>query len=126
MITSRWFKEEEFKRCSPACSLQDMSQEFMDLLDKVRDEVGFPVKLNSAYRTKEHDLKKGRTGTGPHTFAPCEAVDIACTESARRFELVRTFLNYGVVRIGIAKTFIHVDISKRVESNHVQCLIWLY
>ncbi|HCC52076.1 MAG TPA: hypothetical protein DEQ30_08480 [Porphyromonadaceae bacterium] len=41
-------------------------------MDKWCGSAWFPVKLNSAYRPKKHDLKKGRTGTGPHTFGPCE------------------------------------------------------
>ena len=32
MITAKYFKEAEFKRCTPSCSLQDMDQKLMDTL----------------------------------------------------------------------------------------------
>ena len=37
MKTSKYFKPEEFERCNPSCSIEDMDQDFLDLLDDVRE-----------------------------------------------------------------------------------------
>lgn len=47
MITSKYFKEEEFNRCSPSCSLQDMKQTTISKLDTAREIAGIPFVLTS-------------------------------------------------------------------------------
>ena len=58
MKTSKYFKPEEFERCNPSCSIEDMDQDFLDLLDDLREKAGIPLVLNCAYRSKEHDKAK--------------------------------------------------------------------
>lgn len=118
MIASKYFKEEEFSRCSPACSLQDMKQPTMSKLDTAREIAGIPFVLTSAYRSPEHD--KGRSGTGAHTLG--RAIDIRCNTSRNRFLVVNALLKAGFKRVGIAKTFVHADDSE----VHAQEVVWLY
>lgn len=120
MITSRYFKEQEFRNCSPGCSLQDMQQSFIDKLDKLRTACGFPLYINSAYRSKAWEKMRGRTGTGSHTLGV--AVDIKCMSERDRFTIVKNAIALGFTRVGIAKTYIHLDSS----TNHTQGVIWLY
>lgn len=120
MITSRYFKEAEFRRCSPTCSLQDMKQTTMSKLDTAREIAGIPFVLTSTYRSPEHDRSKGRSGTGAHTLG--RAVDIRCNTSKNRFLVVNALLKAGFKRIGIAKTFVHADDSEA----HDQEVLWLY
>lgn len=120
MIKSRYFKEKEFAACSPSCSLQDMQQHTMDKLDFAREIAGIPFVLNSAYRSQAWEKAKGRTGTGAHT-AGC-AVDIRCNSSADRYKIISALLEVGFTRIGIGKTYIHVD----DDSTKPQQVIWHY
>ncbi len=120
MITAKYFKEIEFQRCSPPCSLQDMKQEFMDILDKVRETAGIPLIINSAHRSTQHEKKQGRTGASTHTLG-C-AADIKAADSRTRFLIVDAAIKLGVTRIGIAKTYIHIDTSEK----HDKQVIWLY
>ena len=120
MVTSTYFKEAEFKKCSPPCSMQNMSQELLTKLDRVRVAFGGPLRLNSAYRSKEWELAKKRSGTGAHTLGV--AVDIACLNEKDRFKLVSCLLKEGFTRIGIAKTYVHADLS----DKHTLRVIWLY
>lgn len=76
MITSKYFKEEEFNRCSPSCSLQDMKQTTISKLDTAREIAGIPFVLTSAYRSPEHDRSKGRSGTGAHTIGRAIDYDV--------------------------------------------------
>ena len=75
IVKAKYFKESEFKACTPRCSMQDMSQQLMYMLDAAREIAGIPFVLNSAYRSKEWDKSKGRTGNSAHTRGL--AVDIA-------------------------------------------------
>ena len=120
MITSKYFKEEEFNRCSPACSLQDMKQTTMSKLDTAREIADIPFVLTSAYRSPDHDRSKGRSGTGAHTLG--RAVDIRCNTSKNRLLVVNALLKAGFKRIGIARSFVHADDSE----VHEQKVIWLY
>ena len=120
MITSKYFKEEEFNRCSPSCSLQDMKQATISKLDTAREIAGIPFVLTSAFRSAEHDRYKGRSGTGAHTLG--RAVDIKCNVSRDRFLVVNALLKAGFKRVGIAKTFVHADDSE----FHDQGVLWLY
>ncbi len=120
MITSRYFSEAEFERCTPPCSLQDMSQEAMDTFDKVRQNVGTPLSISCAYRTEAWDRAKGRSGNSAHTQR-C-AIDVRCTDSGLRHKIVQAAIKAGITRIGIAKTFVHIDTSKLNTPR----VIWLY
>lgn len=107
MITSKYFREAEFQRLTPACSLQDMKQETMDMLDKARAAAGVPFVLTCAYRSVAWDKSKGRDGKSAHTTG--HALDIAATTSGQRLAIVRGLLAAGCRRIGIGKNFIHAD-----------------
>lgn len=120
MITSKYFKESEFNRCVPSCTLQDMNQVAMDKLDEARELAGIPFVINCAYRSKQWDLNKGRNGLSAHTSG--YAVDIRCNTDKNRFKIIEALIKAGFKRIGIAKTFIHADCS----PSHSQEVSWLY
>lgn len=120
MITAKHFKESEFKRCTPPCSLQDMAQSTINRLDTARDIAGIPFVLNSAYRTPEYEKAHGRKGTSSHTLG--RAVDIRCNDVENRYKIVEALQQVGFNRIGIAKTYIHVDDS----PQHKPYVIWTY
>ena len=104
---SKYFSESEFKKCVPSCSERDMDGAFLSLLDEVRERAGIPLVLNCAYRSSSWDKSKGRSGNSAHTRG--KAVDIRCNASATRFKIVKAALECGVRRIGIGKSFVHLD-----------------
>lgn len=116
---SCYFTEKDWRSATPPCSGSDMSPELVSMLHSVRSLCGFPLVINSAYRTTDYELSKGRSGTSSH----CKglAVDIACKDEAQRLALLAALIRVGFVRIGISKTFIHCDIDREKKSN-----IWLY
>lgn len=120
MITAKHFRESEFKACSPSCSLQDMKQHTMDKLDAARELAGIPFVLNSAYRSPAWEKKRGRTGTGAHPHG-C-GVDIRCNASRNRYKIITACLLAGFTRIGIAKTYVHVDDDPAKDP----CVVWHY
>lgn len=121
----KYFSPEEFKRCTPSCSIDDMDSHFLYYLDRVRCACGFPIKINSAYRSPEYEVKKGRSGTSSHTKGL--AVDIHCIDSFQRVKIIGTicdmsnFFKEWPIRIGIGKTFLHIDIDMEKQQG-----IWVY
>tara|TARA_A100000171_G_scaffold43631_1_gene45804 strand:+ start:897 stop:1172 length:276 start_codon:yes stop_codon:yes gene_type:complete len=91
-------------------------------LQQARNVIG-PLQITSAYRCPEHNNNVSSTGeTGPHTTS--KAVDIHVSNSQHRKKLIDYFAN-KVSGLGIAKTFIHIDILTSDEVAHrPNC--WLY
>lgn len=116
----KYFSDSEFQRCQPACSVSDCDETALVMLDTLRERCGFPLILNSAFRSPSYEKKKGRAGTSSH----CKglAFDIRCYDTKLRFVLVSNAISVGFTRIGIAKNFVHIDCDYK-KSN--PC-IWLY
>lgn len=112
MKQSRYFSESEFRKCDPPCDINDMDGHFLATLDAVRERAGIPLVLNCAYRSQAYDKKKGRSGNSAHTYGL--AVDFRCNTSANRLKIVKAALECGITRIGIGKTFVHIDMGERV------------
>lgn len=102
----KYFKPDEFNRCTPSCEIWYMDMNFMTKLDKAREMSKVPFILNCAYRSVEYDVKKGRSGRSMHCLG--RAVDIRCIDSVSRREIVFCCLCQGL-SVGIHKDFIHVD-----------------
>lgn len=115
-----YFNEQEFEVCTPSCNIQDCNPDSLARLDICRSVAQTPFVLSSAYRSKEYELSKGRSGKGAHTEG--RAFDIRCCDSSKRFLIVSSALEVGFTRIGIGKTFIHLDDSPSLKQK----VIWLY
>jgi hypothetical protein len=115
------FNLDEFK-CKCGCGHVSVHSDLLDLLQTARDNIG-PITISSAYRCPDHNDKVSSTGlSGPHTTS--KAVDIHVSNSQHRKQLIDYFTN-KVSGLGIAKTFIHIDIISPEELSHrPNC--WLY
>jgi len=85
----------------------NMDATFLELLDTARDKAGVPFKITSGYRSKEHNAKVGGVENSSHLRG--YAADIACTSGSQRWQIINALIEVGFSRIGVAKTFIHVD-----------------
>jgi zinc D-Ala-D-Ala carboxypeptidase len=108
-------------KCS-CCGLVDVSSDLLDLLQEARNILG-PLQITSFYRCPSHNESVSSTGpTGPHTTG--KSCDIHVSNSQHRKLLIDYFAN-KVTGLGIAKTFIHIDIISPEELSHrPNC--WLY
>lgn len=120
MKTSKYFAPAEFKRCTPSCSIEDMDQRFLNTLDAIRALAGIPLVLNCAYRSVAHEKARGRSGNSAHTKGL--AADIRCNSSATRWKIVTAALALGIRRIGIGKSYVHVDIDGALPQD----VVWHY
>ena len=97
-----------------------MDIDFLLKLDEAREVAGIPFVINSAYRSPEHNKKVGGSPNSSHIKGL--AVDIKATDSITRYKVVSSLLKVGFTRIGIAETFIHVDL----DLDKTQNVIWTY
>lgn len=102
------------------CTKSDMCRASLRRLERLREIVNEPLHLTSAYRSPHYERLHGRDGKSAHTLG-C-AFDIACVDNALRYKIVAAAIQVGFNRIGIAKSYVHVD-----DSNvHNQMRIWTY
>ncbi len=116
----RYFKLEEFDSPDEKGSGSKMSEELLSMLDIARKKFGKPIKINSGYRTIAHNKKVGGKPSSSHLKGL--AADISCKTSNDRFKLINVLIETGFNRIGVAGTFIHVDIDKNKTPN----VMWVY
>jgi uncharacterized protein YcbK (DUF882 family) len=112
----KFFKLEEF-----ACKhtgKNEIKEEFVHRLDELRRACGFPLVVNSGYRAPEHPLEARKSTPGTHTRGI--AVDLAIRDGVRRRKLVEEALKLGFGGIGIANSFVHVDIREDTP------VLWMY
>jgi uncharacterized protein YcbK (DUF882 family) len=85
----------------------DMKEEFIHMLDELRERVGFPMVVTSGYRSTQHTAERSKEKGGTHTQGI--AADIAVANGEQRMKIVREALKMGFGGIGVARTFVHVD-----------------
>ena len=93
---------------------------FLEKLDLAREIADIPFEINSGYRTIKHNKEEGGKLDSSHLKGL--AADIKCTDSRSRFIIITALLEVGFTRIGVAKTFIHVD----DDQEKSQDVIWTY
>jgi uncharacterized protein YcbK (DUF882 family) len=107
----KYFKPEEF--ACHCCGVIKMDAAFLDKLDRLRDQCGFPLTVLSGYRCSEHNSIVSETGVdGPHTFGL--AADIQCSGANAWYVLDHAmslgFHGIGVKQKGdIGARFLHLD-----------------
>lgn len=101
------FSEEEFRLAVPSCEVDQMEPSFMEQIERMRSFSGVPMHINSAYRSKEYELSKGRSGLSYHTKG--RAIDIRCKDSVTRYMLVSACMLFTSLSMVIHPTYIHFD-----------------
>ena len=115
------FKPYEFKcNCNCGKGYKEMTSAFLTKLDDARYYAGVPFVLTSAFRCPDHNKSVGGSVTSSHLTG--DAVDIFCPSSSDRFEILQGLFIAGFKRIGVATTFLHVD----MDFSKVQNCTWVY
>ena len=115
----KYFSPKEFT-CDGVECFSKMDEELLTMLDIARETAGIPFKINSSWRSEAKN--KAVKGSKNSSHLRGYAVDIKCTNSADRFVMLDALINVGFKRIGIAKTFIHVDNDPSLPD----LVTWLY
>ena len=87
-----------------------MDPVFLKKLDKLRDLCGFPIIINSGYRSWTHLLEKIKASPGKHSEGI--AVDIQALTDKEKNLIIKYALQLGFTGIGIYPQHIHLDTRK--------------
>jgi len=109
----KYFKPEEFQ-CKCGCKTNGIDHELVEILEKVREHFGKPVRINSGVRCKTHNARVGGAANSQHLDIYAKAADIGTisgTTPRAMAAYVETLMpNTG--GIGIYSWGIHVDTRK--------------
>ena len=87
----KYFTEDELKcRHTGECNMDD---DFMKVLEAIREECGFGFVITSAYRSPEHPIEAKKSRPGAH--ASGKAVDIL-VHMEQAFKVVEVALKHGI------------------------------
>lgn len=125
---SKFFSREECEcKC---CGLMNIDPELLKVMDDIRTMVGHGLIISSGSRCPTHNESEGGKKNSAHLTGL--AVDIKVSGSIQRWELLDAIFTHNmmaermglhkVVRVGIAKTFIHIDLDVTKPQN----VIWVY
>lgn len=120
----KYFTEEELK-CKCGCGQSNPNPQFhvlMLVMDRIREEVGFPLVVTSAYRCPKHPIEAAKDTPGQHSIS---AIDIG-VHGNKGVELLRVAMKYDLIKgVGVnqkgkvAGRFLHFD-------NRRNPAIWSY
>lgn len=113
MITD-WSKYPSFSKAEMDCKesgKNDMQPIFMETLQKVRDECGFPFPITSGFRSLTHSREIMKTKPGYHPRGL--AADIACN-ATDAWKIAKVAIKHGM-SVGVSQReglprFVHVDL----------------
>lgn len=106
------------KHCVPASDPSQLHPVLIEKLVVAQRLAGFQFMFTSAFRSKSYELSKGRNGSSSHCKYDANenpaslAADISTIDSHTRYKVLGACLLAGFPRIGVGKSFIHVDIDE--------------
>lgn len=110
-------------------------EDFLNLLNKIREECGFPLRITSGYRSEQHptEARKIRFNKPAGSHNKGKAVDVGVT-GEKALKLIEVAMNNGITRIGINQKgdsrFIHLDVCKQSDfpeiEHYPEVAIWSY
>ena len=128
-LTRNFTKAEVACKCGRCKGGAKISPDLMRRLQQMRDAIGGPIRITSGVRCRKHPESRTRPTSShvPNDLGDGEgrcghAVDIAAVGSGRRFRLLAAAIAAGFTRIGIGKSFLHLD----NDYKKSQGVIWDY
>lgn len=107
-MATKNFSDKELQ-CKCGCGGMSVTAEAQETLQRLRDLLGKPIKLNSAYRCPEHNTDVGGSPNSQHVKGT--AFDISI-HGQDKFELERLAKVVGFKGFGYYSTFLHVDLGR--------------
>jgi len=95
------------------------------MLDDARAWSGIPYRITSGFRTRAYNeslIRRAYSASRNSSHLKGLAADIAAVNSEARMRIVAGLLAAGFTRIGIGKTFVHVDCDPDKHNG----VMWVY
>ena len=125
MWESKYFSYDEMK-CKCGCDQAPMDQNFMHMLDSIREHYGKPIIISSGYRCPAHPIEAKKAKPGSHTTG--KAADLAVS-GGDAMQIMGLALLSDIRRVGVQQKgegrFIHLDICDE-EDGFPTPALWSY
>jgi len=120
----KYFNRGEFE-CSHTHTCE-MDQNFIDKLNKLREEYGKPLTINSGYRSPEHPIEYVKKTPGAHASGKACDINIARGEALKLLKLAikLEFTGFGINQKADNR-FLHLDTLEN-SSARPRPTIWSY
>ena len=118
----RYFKPNEFDSPDAPGSGKNMNRDLIEILEVIRSRVGRSITISSGYRTASYNALPKIGGKPDSAHLRGLAVDIIVENSFARYSILDQAVKNGVRRLGIAKTFLHLDLDPTLPRG----VAWLY
>jgi len=113
------FRRGEFA-CRCGCGADGVDRRLVESLETVREVLGRPMRIVSGVRCAAHNAAVGGKPGSAHLAGL--AADVAAADGRERFLLVDLAVAAGFRRIGVARDFVHLDLSRELPEPS----LWLY
>jgi uncharacterized protein YcbK (DUF882 family) len=111
-IITTHFSDRELD-CHCGCG-KTVAPELLVRLEALRAVLGRPVPVNSGARCETYNRQvKGKPNS---LHLKGLAADVACTDGVTRSQLIRAAIALGFNGIGVAETFVHIDLRSENDS----------
>lgn len=96
-----------------------MDIEFLRMLQALEEKTGYQIfqNINSGARSAAHNAKVGGVNSSSHKIPTCRAADIHVPNRDVQEELVYVAKAVGFKRIGVGRTFVHLDNDPEKPQN---------
>ncbi len=96
-----------------------MDKRLISMLQQLAKKAKYPIfqKINSGARTAYWNSKVGGVSNSAHKMPKCMAVDISTPTKAIRNKIVVMAKLIGFKRIGVGRTFVHLDVDPSKSQN---------
>jgi hypothetical protein len=112
---SAYFRHDEFDSEDAPGSGISMDANLIHILDQMRERCGFPFIITSGYRTANRNAVVGGSPRSAHLRG--KAADISATEDRKRFAVVKAAFEFGIRRLEVGRTWVHVDIDESLPQD---------
>ncbi|HFQ4959217.1 TPA: D-Ala-D-Ala carboxypeptidase family metallohydrolase [Vibrio vulnificus] len=117
-LQTKNFKATELRCKCDYCKHEQPHQcdaQALQALQAVREELGFPLTVTSAYRCKRHPSEAKKSKPGTHNRGT--AFDIALPYGELRYKLLAVAIKHGFNGVGFAHSFIHIDYQRPTDMT---------
>ena len=133
MIKQQWGDWPNFSFDEMACKEtgeNEMDPSFMDSLQWLRNECGFPLTGSSGYRSPSHPIESRKNSPGAHTHGKAVDIQISGDKAFKllsfAFDPHSGFFGIGISQSGVHNNrFVHLDSIINIEG-FPRPIVWSY
>jgi uncharacterized protein YcbK (DUF882 family) len=106
-IMTSHFSEKEL--ACPCCGAYHLSEPLLERLESLREIIGKPLTLKSAYRCKKHNSQIGGSPNSQHLLGKTVDISTKNLNATEKHSLMSAASELGFNGVGVYPTFFHLD-----------------